>query len=612
MKQIWRLTLAATLGIAFGFPFSVHSQTFTKIATGPIVTDGGASRSVNWVDYDNDGYLDLFVSNGLEGGQNNFLYRNNHDSTFIKIATGPLVTGHSPSDGASWGDFDNDGDLDAFVVAWYDTNNAFYLNDGSGGFTQTVAGQPVNDRGYSENASWGDFDNDGYLDLYVTNSGSPSLGAKANFLYRNNGDGTLSKIISGEVVTDAMFSRGVSWVDYDNDSDLDLFITNERGQSNTLYKNLLTETGLPNFSRFQTNPLTNDGGNSFGASWGDVDNDGDLDVFVVNGWPTAQPNFFYLNNGDGTFARVLNDTIVKTPGYHFGSAWGDFDNDGDLDLYVTTAYGPSASRNLLYQNQLIETGTLSFNRVSVGSPVNDLGYSYACAWGDYDRDGDLDLVVAKTFNENENNALYRNDNSAGNHWLHVRCVGTTSNRNGIGARIMASAVIGGQIVRQLRAVEGQGGNCSQNLDQHFGLGNAIFIDSLRIEWPSGTTDIYTNVAVDRIVTALEGAGLTSAKDNNGNFPKEIELYQNHPNPFNPSTRIRFALGTAGFASLSVYDMLGRTVQPGVERWYDAGEHSVEYSPQDLASGIYFYRLFFRKSTDRSSSIEQSRKMLLLR
>jgi len=612
MKQLRWFVCAASLCVAFGSPFSVQSQTFAKITTGPIVTDGGASRSVNWVDYDNDGYLDLFVSNGLEGGQNNFLYRNNHDGTFAKIMSGPLVTGHSPSDGASWGDFDNDGDLDAFVVAWYDTNNALYANNANGSFTQVFNGQPVSDLGYSENASWGDYDNDGNLDLYVTNSGSPSLGAKANFLYRNNGDGTFTKITTGEAVTDLMYSRGVSWVDYDNDNDLDLFITNERNQNNTLYKNLLTETGQPNFSLSPVDPITNNGGSSFGASWGDVDNDGDLDVFVVNGWPTAQANFFYLNNGDGSFVRVLNDTIVKDVGNHFGSAWGDFDNDGDLDLYVTTAYGPSASKNILYRNQLMETGVLSFQRVDAGSPVNDLGYSYACAWGDYDRDGDVDLVVAKTFNENENNALYRNDNNNGNHWLEVRCAGTISNRNGIGAKIRTSAIIGGQFIRQLRAVEGQSGNCSQNLDQHFGLGNALLIDSLRIEWPSGTMDVYTDVTVDHIVTAIEGSGLTGIEDNHGSIPEQFHLYQNYPNPFNPNTKFRFTLSTPGFTSLKVYDMLGKIVSTVVSDWFPVGEYSIDYSPNTLASGTYYYRLSFRNSIDQNSSIEESRKMLLLK
>ncbi len=546
------------------FHSSAKSQTFTRITAGAIVNDGGASRSVNWVDYDNDGYLDLFVSNGLEGGQNNFLYHNNHDGTFTKITTGPLVTGHAPSDGSSWGDYDNDGDLDAVVVAWYDSSNAFFQNNGGGAFTQILSGPIVNDRGYSETCTWGDYDNDGYLDLYVSNSGAPSVGGpKVNFLYHNNHDGTFTKMTTGTVVADAFYSRGATWVDYDNDGDVDLFVVNERGQNNTLYKNMLRETGTATFTKITVGSIVNDGGNSMSASWGDADNDGDLDVFVANGWPASSLSLFYLNNGDGTFAKVLNDTIVKSSDFYMGSVWADFDNDGDLDLFVTTAYGPSASRNFLYKNKLIETGTLSFERIGVGDIVNDLGNSYGCAWGDYDRDGDLDLFVAKTLNENENNALYRNDNNNGNHWLEVRSVGNLSNRSGIGAKIRIKATINGQQRWQLREVDGQSGYCGQNLDQHFGLGNASVIDSMKIQWPSGGVDVYTNVAVDRIVTAREGAGPMPVDDRHGSIPMDFDLLQNYPNPFNPDARISYRVRDVGFLSLKVYDMHAMTVSHSI-------------------------------------------------
>ncbi len=581
-------------------------QSFTKINTGAIVNDGGASRSVNWVDYDNDGYLDLFVSNGLEGGQENFLYHNDHNGTFTKITTGPLVTGLSPSDGASWGDYDNDGDLDAVVVAWYDSMNAFYDNNGNGTFNQIVAGPVVNDRGYSETCNWGDYDNDGYLDLYVTNSGSPSLGGpRVNFLYHNNHDGTFSKVTTGEIVTDAFYSRGASWVDYDNDGDIDMFVANERGHNENLYRNMLKENGTATFTKITTGSPVADGGNSMSGSWGDVDNDGDLDLVVTNGWPSASFNFFYLNNGNRTFTRVLNDTLVKTAGYHVGSAWGDIDNDGDLDLFIATAYGPSASKNLLYKNMLRENGSLSFQRIGTGAIVNDLGYSYGCAWGDYDRDGDLDMFVAKTLNENENNALYRNDNSNGNHWFVVRCVGVSSNKSGIGAKIRIKATIGGQATWQLREVDGQSGYCGQNLDQHFGLGDATIIDSMKIEWPNGTVDTYTNIAVDRISTAREGAGLTGIDEKQGSIPTDFKLLQNFPNPFNPSTKIGFRLQASGFTTLRVYNPLGQEVRTLVNNWMSPGEHEVSFDASELSSGVYYYSL-------QANALHESRKMLLLR
>ena len=593
------------------------SQSFTRITTGPPVTDIAASRSVNWVDVNNDGYLDLFVSTGRQGGENDFLYINNgpdSNFSFRKVTSSPIVLDHMPSDGSSWADFNNDGNLDAVVVAWYDSSNYFYTNNGNGVFTLNASSPIVTDRGFSETCSWGDYDNDGYVDLYVSNSG----GNFRNFLYHNNHDGTFTRVTTGNIVLDQFTSRGVSWVDYDNDGDLDMFVVNEGGQNESLYKNMLKETGTATFTSITTGSLVNDGGNSMSASWGDIDNDGDLDVFVANGWPSASFNSLYLNNGDGTFTKVLTDTLVKTAGFHMGSAWGDFDNDGDLDLLVTTAYGGSPSKNLLYKNMLMETGTLSFQRVGDGSIVNDQGYSYGCAWGDYDRDGDLDLFVAKTFNEHESNALYRNDNNNGNHWLEVRCVGVTSNRSGIGAKIRIKATINGHSVWQLREVDGQSGYCGQNLDQHYGLGNATTIDTMMVDWPSGTHDVFTSVNPNRIVVAREGAGLTPVDDKRGSLPVEFELFQNYPNPFNPTTMIQFSLPpgvetlpgrthlAGGHAtSLRIYDLLGREVATLVNEAKQPGTYTVQWDASGYSSGMYLCRL-------STTNFVQTRKLLLLR
>ena len=288
---------------AYGGPLSsqlfssLPSPVFTKITSGQLVTDGGASRSVNWVDYDNDGVLDLFVSNGLSTGQNNFLYHGNGSPnyTFTKITGSPITSDNEKSDGSTWADFDNDGDLDAFVVNWYGDNNMFYWNNGNGTFTQSTTGPTVNDGGYSETASWGDYDNDGFVDLYVPNSG----GTLENFLYHNNGDQTFTKITSGDIVTETFHSRGVSWIDYDNDGDEDMFVANENGENNNLYKNMLKETSSPDFVKITSGTIVNDGGESWSASWGDYDNDGDQDVFVTNF--AGENNFLYQNNDDGTF-----------------------------------------------------------------------------------------------------------------------------------------------------------------------------------------------------------------------------------------------------------------------------------------------------------------------
>jgi enediyne biosynthesis protein E4 len=596
------MKLAACVTFAVCVSMQLHAQTFTRITSGSIVTDGGASRSVNWIDYDKDGYLDLFVSNGKRGGERNFLYHNEGNGTFSKITSDPIVTFAQPYDGASWADADGDGDLDCFVVAWYDSNNVFFQNGGNGTFTRPNLGAPVNDRGLSETCSWGDYDNDGRLDLYVSNSGLISTGPKRNFLYHNVG-GSLVKVDTGIVSTDQFFSRGVSWIDYDNDGDLDLYVVNEENQANNLYKNMFKESGAAWFSRITTGSIVTDIGSSWSASWGDYDNDGDSDVFVANF--DGQNDCLYNNNGNGTFTKVAAGDAVTDGGFSGSSAWADFDNDGDLDLFVTTTYSGAATKNLVYKNLLMETGTATLQKVTSGDIANDTGYSYGCAWGDCDRDGDVDLFLAKTFNENENNALYRNDNANGNHWFVMNCVGSGFNTSAIGAKVRVKAAINGTSVWQLRIVEGQSGYCGQNLQLHFGLGNATQIDSLRIEWPSGAIQTHTNVVIDRVANVIQGGGISSVGQLRNERPHQFELKQNYPNPFNPETTLSFVLERTSLATLKVFDQVGREVAMLLNEVRPSGNHSIEWNAQDVSSGVYYYRL-------TAGEFAQTKPMLLLK
>jgi len=162
------ITPILTAGIFF--TVNCKAQFFTKITTGPLVNSPGDSRSVNWVDINNDGFMDCMITNGPSGGQNNKVFLNNGAGGFTTITNDTIVKDNKPSDGATWADINNDGDMDCFVVNWYNVNNMLYSNNGSGAFTQISSGPPVNDFGYSETAAWGDYDNDGLVDLYVTNS----------------------------------------------------------------------------------------------------------------------------------------------------------------------------------------------------------------------------------------------------------------------------------------------------------------------------------------------------------------------------------------------------------------------------------------------------------
>lgn len=479
---------AVTVLLSFALSLTLSAQQFTKITAGPQSNDGGDSRSVNWIDYDNDTDLDLFITNGPSARANNFLYKNNGNGTFTKITDASIVNDPGSYDGSTWADYDNDGSIDAFSVTWYGQKNSLHRQR-AGKFEKVFPGDIAKDNTFSESASWGDYDNDGFVDLYLANS----AGVLTNFLYHNNRDGTFSKITTGAIVTDAVPSRSVDWCDLDNDGDIDLFVGNEGGANESLYWN----NGNGTFTAETSGAIVNDGGDSFGSSVGDIDNDGDFDVLVVN--HGNQNEFLYLNNGNKTFTKVTSDIVVNSAGYSVGSAFGDLDNDGDLDLMVTNAFSGSAqTKNFLFLNN----GDGSFVKVDTGIVSNDPGWSYGVAFGDYDRDGDLDIATGNCFGASQNNALYRNEGN-GNKWLTVKAVGKVSNFSAIGAKVKVKATINGKTFWQVRQVAGQSGYCGQNLESHFGLGNATVIDSLVVEFPSGQKIIQTNVTPNQLLTVTE-------------------------------------------------------------------------------------------------------------
>ena len=555
----------------------LFSQQFVRITEGSSVADGGDSRSVNWIDYDNDGWLDLFVTNGPSGGAHNFLYKNNGDGAFSKITGNAVTTDGASSDGSSWGDFDNDGDIDLFVANWYGQNNLLYKNDGGSVFTLLTSSVVSADGGYSEAGSWGDYNNDGLIDLYVCNS----AGTRRNYFYSNNGGGAFAKITTGVQSSDAFYSRSADWLDIDNDGDVDLFVANEENQDENIYIN----NGNGTFTAGQIFSLIGHAGNSASSSWEDVDNDGDFDCFIAN--YNNQHNVLLLRNNDLTFTKVTGDPVVTDGGNSFGSVFGDVDNDGDLDLFVTNAFTTGTTTNFFYRN----SGNGAFTKDT--SFNGDAGWSYGAAFGDYDRDGYLDLFIAKCYDKTENNALYKN-NGSGNNWLLLDLVGIVSNRSAIGAVVKAKAIIGGNPVRQMRRVSGQTGYCSQTLQLHFGLGDASVIDSLTITWPSGIVQTLTGVSVNERLTVTEDTTLTSVRYT-PSIPIEGRLEQNYPNPFNPSTQIRYSVGgdIPLLVTLKVYDTLGRDVATLVRAEQQPGHYLVDFSSTEtehLTGGVYFYSL----------------------
>ncbi len=455
------------------------SISFEKDQSAGLHTDVIDSWSASWGDYDNDGYDDLFVPS-KDVNATNILYHNNQDGTFSKVTSGPIVEDLGAAVSGSWGDYDNDGDLDLFVAYVANAPNRLYRNNGDGTFTNVEGLSITNEGIYSHSVAWADYNKDGNLDLVMTNFHPTHF----NFLYAGDGAGGFTADQSSVIAQSATSAVGVAWGDYDNDGDADLFIANTNGENNQLFRN---DAGA--FTEITSGEVVNDGGHSVGGTWGDYDSDGDLDLFVTNSTNT-EPNFLYTNNGDGTFQRVTTGAVATDQSNSHGASWIDYDNDGDLDLTVANDQG---SKNYLYSNNGNGTFTKLANAIT-----DDKRNSYGVAWSDFDNDGDYDLYVANK--GNSTNEFFINGKGSCTNHIGVNLVGCMSNRDGIGATIRVKATINGTSLWQTKHVSTQtSGMAGQNSNKLlFGLRDANSVDSLVVEWPSGVVTRIANPVINQI------------------------------------------------------------------------------------------------------------------
>jgi len=419
-----RIILALILTISlWGIPYTVPVQSseykgqFIELADSLDVGEVGKGAGMGWGDFDGDGYLDLYVSNPDGSG---YLYRNERGGKFSDVTVEIGLEGAKGGVAAVWGDYDNDGNLDLFISG-YTVRSMLWHNNGGSKFEDVSAQSGIEAGDSSQGAAWGDYDNDGKLDLYVAKDNQP------NRMYSKRGGAVFQDVADSLGVADVGNSSGVAWGDFDNDGHLDLYVT-RFDQHNRFYRN---ERGR--WRAIAAEVGVDDLGNGVGATWGDYNNDGYLDLYIIN---YGRSNRLFGNDG-GRFTEVAGVVGVDDSGQGQGAAWGDYNNDGYQDLYVVNG-GAGSDINRLYHNE----GGKRFVSVGVSVGVGNIGWSSSAAWGDYDNDGDLDLYVV---NNGQSNRFYRNDLAIGNNWIGIVLKGKKSNRSAIGVRIRVVTGEGSQI-----------------------------------------------------------------------------------------------------------------------------------------------------------------------
>lgn len=481
---------------------------FIKVVSQPPVSDGLNSSGAAWVDYDNDGDDDLFVtthSSPESALSKDVLYRNNGDGTFTTVTGSALVSEDGTGRNAAWADYDNDGLIDVFVSNQHET--FLYKNEGGDNFTK-ISAVPTMAFSFDsdhQGGAWGDYNDDGFLDLFV---GSYQLSDNArNFLFTNNGDGTFAMEPETNIVTFKGNSQDPTWIDYDENGTLDLFVPNYGNTPNFLYSNL----GNGSFQKIDDNALVSQSFASVGSSWADYDNDGDFDALVstnVNAF-----NQFFENNGDGTFSskNFFQSTLSSA------AAWADFDNDGHIDVMLAGGHG---DKTYLFRNN----GDKTFSDVSAAQGITNLNYSWSVASADYDKDGFVDFFIANSHGNNHSadDILYHNTPN-GNHWISVKAVGAISNRDAIGAVVRVNT--GDRW--QARAIQSKTGPSSQNsILAHFGLGQSTTVDRIVVEWPGkGYTEVV-NTNADQFITVTETTSFPAPPEQvvaSADIPDQIEV-----------------------------------------------------------------------------------------
>ncbi|HIG29270.1 MAG TPA: CRTAC1 family protein [Verrucomicrobiales bacterium] len=480
----------------------------------PFMTGGAAAG-----DFDGDGWVDLYVT---RFDASDLLFQNQGDGTFTEVSSLAGLTQNRPTNGAAWGDIDNDGDLDLYVTAIFTGRFFLYQNDGKGHFTEVGlnrnAALDSGDTHYGFSVTFGDYDRDGWLDIHTTEWAQHGfVGFNHSRLLHNRGEAMPGHFT--DVTVDAGVAIGSlgsvraftsSFSDFDEDGWPDLAISADYGTSQLFWNNrdgtFINGTEAAGLGTDE---------NGMGSAIGDYDGDGHLDWFVTSIYQIPDDcaecpwgfsgNRLYRNLGNRQFTDQTDAAGVRNGDWGWGSLFFDYDNDGDLDLVMTNGIDFSLLNDLAkpYESDRMrlwrnEGGI--FTEVGLELGITDTGQGKGLLTFDYDQDGDLDLFVVNTAGHP---VLYRNDLGSGNHWLRVSTLGRWSNRDGIGCRLSLQALPDGPIqVREIRA--GNHFLGQSEYTAHFGLKEQTeTVHELTIQWPSGTVQVLKNVEINQTLVAIE-------------------------------------------------------------------------------------------------------------